>query len=135
MGLITSLRSALVQAEFNKTMADFLARELAVVSIIGAFGLWWLWGWQWFFWGIILIPVTLSLLMFIPSTKIFIIGIFAVTWALPFIIAGVIGVDAAYLFAVIAFIMCFWVHEKALTWYKDLDRTDGEGNYNGNTIW
>jgi hypothetical protein len=125
-GLLTIVRSAIVQAEFNGRMADFVAKELAVLSLIGAIGLGFLFSWQWFFWGIILCPVFLSMCMFIHFLRRLIISFIALLWALPLIIAGRLGIDAAYLGAVIAFLYCFWVHHKALTWYTDLERNDDD---------
>ena len=136
MDLITSFRSALVQADYNQKMADFLAKELAIISFIGAFGLWWLWTWQWFFWGLILIPIILSICMFVAPLRILLVGTIASLWALPFFIVGLLGLDAAYVISIVAYIMCFWVHRRALTWYKDLVRSDSnKGDINGNTIW
>ena len=109
-------------------MANFLAAEIAYSSIVGALGLWWLWGWQWFFWGIILVPIVLCIGLCIPVINRLIISLYAVLWALPFIFLGTLGIDAAYVFAAVAFFYCFWVHRKALVWFGDLSNDDGESN-------
>jgi hypothetical protein len=64
--------------------------------------------------------------MFIPIIRDIIITIFATLWAFPFILIGSFGLHAAYLGAAIAFLFCFWIHHKGLTWYIDLERDDNK---------
>ena len=118
------MRAAMVQATFNEKMAGIVMKELAYSSIAAAFGLAWWWGWQWFFWGIVLIPIVLVIGLCIPIVEHFILCFFAAMWALPFCIIARLGIDAFYLFALVAFFYCFWVHRKAFTYFEDISRSD-----------
>lgn len=123
-GSILKIRSGVVQAGFNERMAKIVSYELAYATIAGAIVLAYLWSWQWFFWGIILIPVALSIGICIPVICDCILILFAMLWALPFMLIGFLGIDAFFGAAVIAFILSIWVHLKAFTWYADLSRSD-----------
>ena len=121
---IKNIRSGFVQAQFNERLAKILSYELAYVSIAGAIALAvWL-GFQWFFWGIILIPVLLGIGLSIPIVADMILIILGLFWALPFWVIGMLGVDAFYVAAVIAFVVSLWVHSKGMMWYSDLSRWD-----------
>jgi len=121
---IKKMRSAFVQANYNEGLARLLSYELAYASIAGAIALaFWL-GWQWFFWGIILIPVILAIglsIHFVADVILILLGLF---WALPFVFLASLGIDAFYAGAVIAFIISIWVHSKGMTWFADLSRWD-----------
>lgn len=125
MGLLTTIRSAIVQAEFNGVMSNFVAKELAYISIIGAIWLWYLFGWQWFFWGIIICPIVLALGMTIPYVNVVFMIAISWLWSVPFIFAAQF-IPAAYLGAVLAFLYSMWVHGKAMTWFKDVSRKDDD---------
>lgn len=121
---IINIRSALVQASYNERMARILSYELAYTSIFGSVAMAWLWGWQWFFWGIILIPVILAVGLSIPLVADLILIILGMFWALPFIFLGFLISSAFFLLAIIVFAVSIWVHSKGLTWYQDLSRWD-----------
>ena len=121
-GSILKIRSGVVQAGFNERMAKIVSYELAYASIAGAIVLAYWWGWQWFFWGIILLPVLFSVGLSVPVIADMIIILFSTLWALPFLFIGFLGIDAFFAAAVIAFIISIWVHAKAFTWYADLSR-------------
>ncbi len=127
MGLLTTFRSAIVQASFNEKMANIVAKELAIMAVVGAVGLWYLFGWQWFFWGIFLCPVVLVMCLFSRFLQIPMVFGIAVLWAAPFLLLAQI-IDAAYVGAAIAFFYCFWVHTKAITWSEDLARDESDDN-------
>jgi hypothetical protein len=127
MGLLTTFRSSIVQADFNSKLADFVAKELAVISIIGAIWLWYLFGWQWFFWGIILCPVVLSVGIMLPYISTIVVLAIAWLWSLPFIFIAQF-IPASYLAAVLAFVYALWAHGKALTWFIDVSRSDNDNN-------
>lgn len=119
---IKNIRAGFTQAQFNEPLARLLSYELAYAAIIGALTLAiWL-GWQWFFWGIILIPVILAVGLSIPFIADLILIILGLFWALPFIFIGAMGIDAFYFGAVIAFLISIWAHSKGLTWFADLSR-------------
>lgn len=121
---IKNIRSGFVQANYNERLAKILSYELAYAAIIGAAGLAILWGWQWFFWGIIIIPVILAIGLAIPVIADVILVVLGLFWALPFIFIGALGIDAFYVGALVAFIISIWVHSKGMTWFADLSRWD-----------
>lgn len=121
--MLVKFRAAFVQGQFNQGMADILAYEVTALTFIGAGIFWYLWGWQWFFWGMVLIPVSLCVGLFIPIVADFILIGLAVCWALPFIFMANMGIDAGWVLAIIAFLLSFWVHWKGMSWYIDLDRS------------
>ncbi len=121
---IKKIRSGFVQANYNERMARILSYELAYVAIAGAILLaYWL-GLQWFFWGIILIPVILAIGLAIPVISDLILVVLGLFWALPLWIIGMLGIDAGYLAAFLAFIVSLWIHGRAITWFGDLSRWD-----------
>lgn len=124
MGLLSTMRAALVQASFNEKMANIVAKEIAYISFASAFGFWWLFGWQWFFLGLVLTPVFIVYGLRIPILKGIILGWIAVLWALPFIFLGSLGLYAGWCAAIIAFFFCFWAHTKAFQWSADNAATD-----------
>jgi hypothetical protein len=118
--LLKTMRSAVVQAGFNERMAKFVSYEIAWAAIIGSVLLAYWFGWQWFFWGIILIPVLFGIGISIPIICDIIYIAIAMAWALPFIFIGAMGISACYVGAVIAFVIAIWIHAKAFTFYSDL---------------
>jgi len=121
---IKNIRSGFVQAQFNEPLAKLLSYELAYASLAGSVGLTiWL-SWQWFFWGLFLIPAFLAIGLSIPVVADIILIVLGLFWALPFIFIATLGLDAFYLGAVLAFIISIWVHSKGMTWFADLSRWD-----------
>jgi hypothetical protein len=121
---IRNIRSGFVQARYNERLAKILSYELAYASLIGASLLAYWFGWQWFFWGIILLPVILAIGLSIPIVADVILIVLGLFWALPFIFLGALGINAFYVGAVIAFVISIWVHSKGMTWFADLGRWD-----------
>ena len=124
MASIIKMRSALTQADFNDRMGKLVSYEFAYAAIVVGLLLWYYFTWQWFFWGIIITVVTLAIGISIPYIADLIIIIFSLLWAAPFWLLASLGIDAFYVFAVIAFIISIWVHAKAFTFYADLSRWD-----------
>ena len=117
-----NLRSAFVQASYNERMAKILSYELAIISVIGSVSLAWFWGIQWFFWGIILIPVVLAVALSIPVFADLILISLGLIWSLPLLFLGFLGIHACFLGAVVVFVLSLWVHSRGITWFADLSR-------------
>lgn len=131
MGLLTTIRSANVQAEFNDKMAGIVATEFAIITFMVTGFLWWALNWQWIFVGLILTPIVLSFLLMTHRTRYFLVWFIAIFWALPFIVFGAFGVHAAWIGVPVAMLFCFWVHEKAITWSTDVSRSSD----NSTSVW
>ena len=121
---ILKMRSAFTQAGFNERMAKIVSYEIAYAAIAVGIVLAYFFSWEWFFAGIILIPILFSLGISVPFISDSILIIFAVLWAIPFMFIGFLGVPIFFVAAFVAFIISIWVHAKAFTFYADLSRWD-----------
>lgn len=130
MGLLTTIRSANVQAEFNEKMARLVMTEFAIITFMVTGFLWWALNWQWILVGLIVTPILLSILLMNPKTNHILIWFIAIFWAFPFILLGAFGVHAAWIGIPIAMIFCFWVHEKAIIWSRDVSQSS-----NSTSVW
>ena len=127
---LTLMRSATVQAGYNQRMARILVKEIAFSAIVGAVVTGYFFGIGAFWWGLLLFPILLTFGLYSKHLQLLVLGFLGALWAFPLIIiAEVTGWSAFWGFAVIAFLLSFWVHYRGMVYYEDVTRDD-----NGN-IW